>query len=101
MKRIVLAVAIALTLAACAEEKRLDQAITQLQQQQDALSASIKKIKVYAGDKVKGNQGYTKLVPVEGFCFNIPNSTGGQVVHGDGLKAAAFRKHGDQVDAIV
>ena len=38
---------------------------------------------------------------VEGYCFNLPNSTGGQVIHGDGLRAAAYRKYGGQVDAIV
>ena len=31
----------------------------------------------------------------------VPNSTGGQVIHGDGLRAAAYRKYGDQVNAIV
>jgi hypothetical protein len=101
MKRVVLGIALALALTACAEEKKVDQNITQLQQQQDALSANIHKIKVYAGGQVKGQTEYTKLGPVEGFCFNIPNSTGGEVVHGDGLRAAAYRKYGNQVDAIV
>jgi hypothetical protein len=103
MKRLVSALVIVFVFAfaACAEEKRLDQDVTQLQQQQDALSAAIKKIQVVSHDKVKGHPDYTKLGPAQGFCFNIPNSTGGQLVHGDGLKAAAYRKYGDQVDAII
>jgi hypothetical protein len=87
-----------LTLAGCAG---VQQDVSQLQQQQDALSAAIKKIKVVSRANVKGNPPYTTLGPTQGFCFNLPNSTGGQVVHGDGLKAAAYRKYGAQVDAIV
>ncbi len=101
MKQIVLALAIVTALAGCAEEKHLDQDVTQLQQQQDALSAAIRKIRVVSRDQVKGHPDYAKLGPVQGFCFNAPDSTSGQVVHGDGLKAAAYRKYGDQVDAIV
>jgi len=104
MKRIVLA-AIAMTLIGCSpihkEEQRVDQDITNLQQQQDALSASIKKIQVVAGPQVKGHPQFTKLGRAQGFCFNIPNSTSGQLVHGDGLRAAAYRQYGDQVNAIV
>jgi len=54
-----------------------------------------------SGANVKGNPPYTTLGRAEGYCFNLPNSTGGQVIHGDGLRAAAYRKYGDQVDAIV
>ncbi len=85
----------------CAEEKRVDQDVVRLQQQQDELRADIKKIQVVSRDKVKGHPDYTRLGPVQGYCFNIPDSTSGQVVHGDGLRAAANRKYGDQVDAIV
>jgi hypothetical protein len=56
---------------------------------------------VLSKDTVKGHPQYTKLGSVQGYCFNTPNSTGGQVVHGDGLRAAAYRKYGDQVDAVV
>jgi hypothetical protein len=79
----------------------VQQDVSQLQQQQDALSVAIKKIKVVSRVNVKGNPPYTELGPTQGYCFNLANSTGGQVVHGDGLKAAAYRKYGGQVDAIV
>jgi hypothetical protein len=101
MKRLVCTLAIVTALAGCAEEKHLDQDVTQLQQQQDTLRADIKKIQIVSEDKVKGHPDFTKLGRVEGFCFNRPNSTSGQVVHGDGIRAAANRKYGDQVDAIV
>lgn len=101
MKRLVMALVLVIACVGCAEEKHLDQDVTQLQQQQDALSAAIKKIQVVSHDTVKGHPDYTKLGPAQGFCFNIPNSTSGQVVHGDGLKSAAYRKYGDQVDAII
>lgn len=86
-----------LLLAGCSG---VDQDITHMQQQQDALRAAIKKIRVSPSASLKGNPQYTALGRVEGYCFNRPDSTE-QVVHGDGLKAAAYRKYGDQVDAIV
>jgi hypothetical protein len=79
----------------------VDQDITHMQQEQDALSAAIKKIQVVHGADVKGHPHHRELGRAEGYCFNQPNSTGGQVVHGDGLRAAAYRKYGDQVNAIV
>jgi hypothetical protein len=97
MKVVVLVVAM-VALSGCSS---LTQDVSQLQQNQDALSAAIKKIKVVPGVNVKGDPQYTALGRVEGYCLNQPNSTGGQVVHGDGLKAAAYRKYGGQVDAIV
>ena len=101
MKRFLLALAIAIVFGGCAEEQHLDQDVTQLHAQQDALGAAIKKILVVSKDTVKGHAQYTKLGSVQGYCFNTPNSTSGQVVHGDGLRAAAYRKYGDQVDAVV
>ncbi len=83
------------------EEQRVDKDITQLQQQQDALSAAIAKIQIAYSPKVKGHPQATALGPAQGYCFNLANSTGGQVVHGDSLRAAAYRKYGNQVDAIV
>ena len=101
MKRFLLALAIAIALGGCGEEQHLDQDVAQLHQQQDALSAAIKRIQVVSKDTVKGHTQYTKLGSVQGYCFNTPNSTSGEVVHGDGLRAAAYRKYGDRVDAIV
>jgi hypothetical protein len=104
MKRIFLAV-MAIALVGCSDvkqdEQHVDQDVTHLQQQQDAISAAVKKIQVVSGSKVKGQPNYTLLGNVEGYCFNIPNSTGGQTVHGDGLKTAAYRQYGDKVNAIV
>jgi hypothetical protein len=97
MRPILLALAI-MALAGCSAAQ---QDVTQLQQKQDAISAATKKIQVVHGATVKGHAQYTALGRAEGFCFNLPNSTGGQVVHGDGIRAAAYRKYGDQVDAIV
>ncbi len=83
------------------EEQRVDKDVTQLQQQQDAISAAAAKILVVYSARVKGHPELTKLGPAEGFCFNLANSTGGELVHGDGLRMAAYRKYGNQVDAIV
>jgi hypothetical protein len=97
MQVVVLVVAI-IALSGCSG---IEQDASHLQQQQDAISAAVKKIKVVPGVNVKGNPQYTALGRVEGYCFNRPNSTGGETVHGDGLKTAAYRKYGGQVDAIV
>ena len=83
------------------EEQRVDKDITQLQQHQDAISAAIAKIQVAFSPKAKGHSQATTLGPAQGYCFNLPNSTGGQVIHGDSLRTAAYRKYGNQVDAIV
>jgi len=96
--RLVLLVVAIVTLAGCSA---VDQDVAHLQQQQDAISAAIKKIHVVHGPAVKGHPQFTALGRAEGYCFNRPNSTGGAVVHGDGLRAAAYRKYGAQVDAIV
>ena len=96
--RLVLLIVATIALAGCAA---VDQDVSHLQQQQDAISAANKKIKVVHGANVKGNPQYIVLGRAEGYCFNRPNSTGGQVIHGDGLRAAAYREYGDQVNAIV
>jgi len=100
VKKILLAVA-AMAFIGCSDVQKVDQDVAKIQQQQDALSAAIKKIQVVGGPEVKGHPAYTTLGPAQGYCLNTPNSTGGQVVHGDSLKAAAYRKYSDQVDAIV
>jgi hypothetical protein len=82
-------VMLAMLMAVLAGCSGVDQDIARFQQQQDALSAAIKKIRVSPSANLKGNPQYTPLGRVEGYCFNMPNSTGGEVVHGDGLKAAA------------
>ncbi len=97
MRLVYLAVVI-VALAGCSS---VDRDVTHLQQEQDAISAAIGKIKVVSGANVKGHLHYTELGRAEGYCFNLPNSTSGRLVHGDGLKAAAYRKYGEQVDAIV
>lgn len=99
MRRVLLVLAIVtIAIGGCSG---VEQDVTHLQQEQDAISAATRKIKVVHGADVKGNPQYAALGRAEGYCFNLPNSTDGQVVHGDGLKAAAYRKYGDQVDAIV
>ena len=92
MKRLLLALAIAVGLSGCGETKQLDQDAQRLQQQQDALRTDIKKIEVYSKATPKGHPDFTQLGPVQGYCFNVPDSTSGQVVHGEGLRAAAYRK---------
>ena len=96
--RLILLVMTMFTLAGCSG---IQQDVTHLQQEQDAISAATKKIKVVSGANVNGHPQYAKLGRAEGFCMNRPNTTGGQLVHGDSLKASAYRKYGDQVDAIV
>ena len=83
------------------EDQRIHQDVAQLHQDQDALSVAIRKIKVVSGASVKGHPQYSSLGPTQGYCINQQNSTSGQILHGDGLRAAAYRKYGDQVDAIV
>jgi hypothetical protein len=104
MKRLLL-LGLAIALIGCADVKTdehdVSQDVTHVEQQQDAISAAVKKIQVVHGAKVKGAANYTLLGPTEGYCFNRPNSTSGEVVHGDGLKTAAYRKYGDKVNAIV
>lgn len=96
--RLVLLLVAVVALAGCST---VDQDVAHLQQEQDAISAATRKIKVVARANVKGNPQYTVLGRAEGYCFNRPNETGGQVIHGDGLRAAAYREYGNQVDAIV
>lgn len=96
--RLVLLIVAAIALGGCAG---VEQDVSHLQQEQDAISAATKKIKVVPGANLKSNPQYIVLGRAQGYCFNRPNSTGGQVIHGDGLRAAAYRKYGDQVDAIV
>jgi hypothetical protein len=96
--RSILLTATVVVLAGCSG---VEQDVTHIQQAQDATSAAIKRIEVVSGAKVKGHPNYTALGRAEGYCFNLANSTGGQVVHGDGLRAAAYRQYGDKVDAIV
>ena len=104
MRWLVLALALA-GIAGCSEVKPEDQTvqkdIVHYQHEQEEISADAKKIKVVFTSKVKGYPQYTELGRTEGYCFNIPNATGGQVVHGDSLKMAAYRKYGDQVNAII
>ncbi|HKN14344.1 MAG TPA: hypothetical protein VJX68_14230 [Candidatus Binatus sp.] len=96
--RLVLLLVVIVATAGCSS---VEQDTSQLHQEQDALSAAIRKIQVVHGATIKGHPQYATLGRTEGYCFNRPNSTGGQVVHGDGLRAAAYRKYGDQVNAIV
>ena len=104
MKRILLLV-LAIALIGCTDVKQdehdISQDATHLQHEEDAISAAVKKIKVVSGSKVKGVSNYTLLGPTEGYCFNRPNSTSGEVVHGDGLRTAAYRRYGDKVNGIV
>jgi hypothetical protein len=104
MKQLVFALA-AIAVLGCSDvhqdEQDINHDVTHIEQQQDAISAAVKKIQVVSGASVKGGSDYDMLGPVEGYCFNLPNSTSGQVVHGDGLRTAAYRKYGDQVNAIV
>jgi hypothetical protein len=92
---------ISVALIAFAACSGVQQDVAHLQQEQDALRDAIKKIKVVSGPTVKGHPQYTSLGPTQGYCINQQNSAGGQVLHGDGLRASAYRKFGDQVDAIV
>ena len=92
---------ITIALIAFAGCSGIQQDVAHLQQEQDTLRDAIKKIKVVSGANVKGHPQYTSLGPTQGYCIGQQNLTGGQAIHGDGLRAAAYRKYGDQVDAIV
>src|ERR1700722_6203824 len=96
--RLVLLVVAIVALGGCSA---VDQDVAHLQQEQDAISAATRKIQVVHGASVKGNPQYIALGRTGGYCFTRPRATGGQVIHGDGLRAAAYRKYRDQVDAIV
>src|ERR1700674_4240909 len=97
MRLVLLLVAI-VALAGCAT---VDKDVAHLQQEQDAISAATKKIQGVHGATVQGHPQHTAPGSAEGYCTHPPNVAGGQVIHGDGLRAAAYRKYGDQVDAVV
>jgi hypothetical protein len=97
MKPIVLVVAAMLALAGCGEVKHEE---AKIQARDDAMNAATKRIIVVAGTDVPGHPTYTTLGAVQGYCERKPNGDD-QVIAGDSMKQAAYRKYGVRADAII
>jgi hypothetical protein len=65
-----------------------------------AMSEAVRKIIVVPGTVVPGHPGYTHLGAVQGYCERTPRGDQ-QLLHGDNLRQAAYRKYGPRVDAII
>jgi len=65
-----------------------------------AMNAGVAKMIVTRGTSVPNHPNYTTLGNVQGYCRDNPESDD-RVPLGDNLREAAYRKYGDQVDAIV
>jgi hypothetical protein len=96
MIRIVLFAA-ALAVAGCAGVKH-DAAA--LDARNAAMSQAVRKIIVVHGAAVPGHSSYTQLGAVQGYCERTPRGDQ-QIIPGDNLRQAVFRKYGARVDAIV
>jgi hypothetical protein len=96
MSRILL-LAAALAFAGCADVKR-DAA--SIDASNAAMSQAVRKIVVVPGTAVPGHSGYTQLGAVQGYCERTPHGDQ-QIIPGDNLRQAAYRKYGPRVDAII
>ncbi len=97
MKTIVFATAILLAAAGCGEVKHEE---AKIEARDAAMDAATKRMIVVVGVDVPGHPGYTTLGPVQGYCEKKPNGDD-QVIAGDSMKQAAYRKYGNRVDAII
>jgi hypothetical protein len=96
MIRMVL-LAAALAFAGCADVKHEAAAIDA---RNAAMSQAVRKIVVVPAAAVPGHSSYTQLGVVQGYCERTPRGDQ-QIIPGDNLRQAAYRKYGPRVDAIV
>ena len=65
-----------------------------------AMDAATQRMIVERSQRVPGHPNLVELGKVEGYCERTPEGNQ-QIVEGDSLKEAAYRKYGNRVDAIV
>src|SRR5262249_10592318 len=65
-----------------------------------AMDAATQRMIVERSDRVPGHPNVVELGKVEGYCERTPEGNQ-QIIEGDSVKEAAYRKYGDRVDAIV
>lgn len=96
MKKLLLFGLIA-ALAGCGSVVKKDEAVVRAR---DAtMESAAKKIIVTRETTVDGHPKFAELGPVQGRCGNDP--TGQETFPDDNLREAAYRKYGDQVNAIT
>jgi hypothetical protein len=95
LRLLVLAAAVAV--AGCADVSR-DAA--KIDARNAAMSAAVRKIVVVPGTAVPGHSRYSELGAVQGYCERTPKGDQ-QLMPGDNLRQAAYRKFGARVDAII
>lgn len=96
MSRIAI-LAAAIALAGCAHVRNRAAAIDS---RNAAMSEAVRRIIVVSGATVPGHARYAQLGTVQGYCERTPNGDQ-QLIHGDNLRQAAYRRYGSRVDAIV
>ncbi len=97
MKTIAFVAAVLIGLAGCGEVKHEE---AEIQARDAAMNAATKRMIVVTGTEIPDHPAYARLGPVQGYCEKKPNGDD-QVIAGDSMKQAAYRKYGDRVDAIV
>jgi hypothetical protein len=93
----ILLLAAAVAFAGCAEVK---QDAVSIDARNAAMNQAVRKIVVVPGADVPGHSSYTQLGAVQGYCERTPRGDQ-QIIPGDNLRQAAYRKYGPRVDAIV
>lgn len=89
--------AAALALAGCAHVHNRAAAIDS---RNATMNAAVRRIVVVPGATVPGHASFTPLGTVQGYCERTPNGDQ-QLLQGDNLRQAAYRRYGKRVDAIV
>jgi hypothetical protein len=90
-------VTVAALVASCS---MLGREAAELKVRNDAERAALQKIVVTKGSEVPGRTSFTRLGRVQGYCdHDIARQD--SAVGGDSLRQSAYRRYGDEVDAIV
>ncbi|HUY28689.1 MAG TPA: hypothetical protein VMV27_14860 [Candidatus Binataceae bacterium] len=96
MRRLALILGL-ISIAACGLAKH-DAAV--IRTDNAAMTAASKKILISGGGDVPGHPKISTLGPVQGYCEKNPQGDT-QAIPGDSMRLAAYRKYGDQVNAIT
>jgi hypothetical protein len=95
VRMLLLAIAVAAT--GCAEVK---QSATAIDTRNAEMNAAVHRMIVVQGREIPGHPSYTELGAVQGYCEKTPRGDQ-QIVPGDNMKQAAYRKYGARADAII